>query len=251
MSDPTFVNSRHPPHGADADASPRQRWPHRKPLALAASCIAIAALVVLGWQTLTASSPTAVLERSVAAGATGLGPSAGVKPAPIAPVASASSADSGPTEPAADEVPAAIARQLAELVASHERLAQQSQETDQRLDRIEADVTELRQQFEKTLAAHAKVKRHTSALARQLRLAQAAATQAQAVRQQPKVLGVDTWNGRPSVSMRVGAEVRFFSEGDVVANALVRKADPTTQRVEFVNVSSAAVAASAAAGEAR
>jgi hypothetical protein len=76
-------------------------------------------------------------------------------------------------------------------------------------------------------------------------------TEAQAVQQQPRVLSLDSWNGRPSVSVQVGSEVRFFSEGDVVANALVRRADPATQRVKFVSASGLPIPAGAAAGEAR
>jgi len=234
-----------------ANAGMQPRRLRRRPLALAASCVAAATLTALVSQTATASPPAALLGRHVVAGMVGFASSAGVKAAPSAPVASASSAASGPTTPPAHEVPTAVDRQLAELKAAYERLAQQSQETDQRLDRIEADVTELKQRFEKNQTAHAKVQRQAKALARQLRVAQAAANQAQTVQQSPKVLSVDTWNGRPSVSVQVGAEVRFFSEGDVVANALVHRADPATQRVEFVSVSGGGVSASAASGVAR
>jgi hypothetical protein len=55
----------------------------------------------------------------------------------------------------------------------------------------------------------------------------------------PTVLAVDTWNGRPSVALLVDGEARFVAEGDSVAGALLRKADPASQRVEFVGSSGA------------
>jgi hypothetical protein len=250
MSDTTIENNAQQPRGMAASAAVRPRWLRRKPLVLATSCLAAAALATLVWQTAAASPPAALIGRIILAGAMGLASNADVKATPAAPLA-ASSPASSPAALGALEVPPAIVRELAELKAAHERLLQRSRGTDERLDRIEADAAQLRQKFEKSHAAHARVRRQARTLARQLRVAQAeAAAQAQVVQQRPKVLSVDTWNGRPSVSVQVGDEVRFFSEGDVIANALVRKADPATQRVEFVSTSGAAVTASAATGEA-
>lgn len=249
MSDNTHESGAHPPLST-ADAGSRSRHHRLKPRTLAVSCVAVAALAALAWQTASAFPPSALLGRTIA-GTIGLASSTGARAAPATPAVPAPSVASAATARVAPEVPAAISRQLTELKTAYERLMQQSQETDQRLDRIEADVAELKQQFEKGHAAQAKAQRQARAMARQLRVAQAAATEARAVQQQPRVLSVDSWNGRPSVSVQVGSEVRFFSEGDVVENALVRKADPATQRVEFVSASGLPIPAGAAAGEAR
>lgn len=250
MSDNTFESGAHPPLST-ANAGSGSRHQRLKQRTLAVSCLAVAALAAVAWQTASAFPPSALLGRTIVAGTIGLASSIGAQAAPATPAVPAPSAASGATVRVAPEVPAAISRQLTELKAAYERLERQSEETDFRLDRIEADVAELRQQFEKSHAAQAKAQRQARAMARQLRVAQAAATEARAVQQQPRVLSVDLWSGRPSVSMQVGAEVRFFSEGDVVANALVRRADPATQRVEFVSPSGLPIPAGATAGEAR
>lgn len=251
MSDNTFDNGAYPPLSIAATPGSRSSHHRVKPRTLAVSCAAVATLAALAWQTAAAFPPSALLGRAIVAGTIGLASSTGARAAPGTPAVPASSSASGASVRVAPEVPAAVLRQLTELKTAYERLVQQTQGTDQRLDRIEADLAELRQQFEKSHAAQAKAQRQARAMARQLRVAQAAATVARVVQEQPRVLSVDSWNGRPSVSVQVGSEVRFFSEGDVVANALVRRADPATERVEFVSASGLPIPAGAAAGEAR
>lgn len=251
MSDSTSENGARPPlprSNADSRSRNHRLMPRRT---LAVSCVAVAAIAALAWQTASALPPSALLGRPIVAGTIGLASSTGARAAPATPAVPAPSTASGATARIAPEVPAAISRQLTELNTACERLMRQSQETDQRLDRIEADVAELRQQFEKSHAAQVKAQQQARAMARQLRVAQAVATEARAVQQQPRVLSVDSWNGRPSVSVQVGAEVRFFSEGDVVANALVRRADPATQRVEFAHAAGVPAQTRAATGQAR
>lgn len=250
MSDKTFEQGTHPTQPS-AIAASRTRRSGLQPRTLAASCVAVAALAALAWQTASASPPTVWVGRAIIAATIGLVSRADAQATAAVPAVPASSAASAATARVAPEVPAAVARQLADLKTAYERLMQQSQETDQRLDRIAADVAELRQQVEKNQAAQAKAERHARALKRQLRLAQAPTTETRTIQQPPKVLSVDTWNGRPSVSVQVGTEVRFFSEGDVVANALLRRADPATQRVEFVHASGVPNQTSAAAGAGR
>ena len=138
-----------------------------------------------------------------------------------------------------DEVPPTIARELNDLRSALERLAQRSLEADLRLGRIEAEFADLKVQLNSARAAHAQTRKQATALARQLELARAAAAQPKPTPPRPRVLSVDTWNGRPSVAVQIGEEVRFVAEGDVIAGALVRKADPATQRVEFVNAAGA------------
>jgi hypothetical protein len=126
-------------------------------------------------------------------------------------------------------------------------LTLRARDTDQRLDRIESDVTQLKQQLEKQHVALARANKRTPPP----RPWTAQATARVQTPTAPRVLGVDTWNGQPSVSVLVGAEVRFFSEGDAVSNAIVRQADPVSQRVEFITGSGAALTATSASGEAR
>lgn len=246
MSGNTFEQQAQPPRPT-ANSGCRTRRSRLKPRILTA-CVAVAALAALAWQAASAYPPGAWLGRTLIAGTVGLASRTDTQATAAAP---ASSAASGALSGVAPEVSAAMARQLAELRSAHEHLMQQSQETGQRLDRIEADVAEHKQQFEKNKAARAKAERQARTLTRQLRVAQAAATEERAAqRLPPTVLSVDTWNGRPSVSVQVGTEVRFFSEGDMVADALLRRADPTTQRVEFVGTSDVPARARAA-GEGR
>jgi hypothetical protein len=162
-----------------------------------------------------------------------------------------SGAASGAAARAVPEVPAAVTRQLTELKAANERLQQQSQEAQQRIGQVEADLAALKQQFEKSHAAKVNAERQARELSRQLRVARSVATEPPAVPQLPRILSVDIWNGRPSVSVQVGSEVRFIAEGDTVADAHLRKADPATQRVEFVSASGVVVPTRAIAGEGR
>jgi hypothetical protein len=222
----------------------------------------------VGWRTAAISSATGAALATIAwlsAPETGLGgrpgraakaeptvlasPPAQDDPATAALVNAGTASKAAP--PVAIEEQADIARQLADLKSAYDRLSQQSRETDQRLDRIEADVAELKQQFDRSRAAQAKTQRRARALAQQLRAAQAAATEAPAAPQLPSILSVDTWDGRPSVSVQTGTEIRFLAEGDTVDSALLRKADPATQRVEFVSATGALVHARSAAGEGR
>lgn len=245
MNDNVFEDDTHPSRPT-THARYRTRL---KPRTLAASCAAAATLAALAWQMASAFPPSGRFGQSLIASTVGLASGASAN---AAPAASSSSAAPGTAAPTAPEVPAVVLQQLAEFKATCERVVQQSQAVDQRLDRTEADLADLKQQFEKSQAALATAHQHARVLARQLRVAHAAAAEARAAQlQQPKVLSVDTWNGRPSVSVQVGTEVRFFSEGDVVANTLVRKADPSTQRVEFVSAASVPVPTHAATGEGR
>lgn len=203
------------------------------PKVLAASAIAAVAVAALASQTAFAVPAAERLGRFVVAGMTASG-SAASRTEPVGPMAPAANAASNAVAPSA--LPPAIAPQLQALSSAYEQLQQHARATDERLSQLEAELASLRQQVDRSRVAQLKAHRHAQALARQLRTARAAA-EAPAVHQAvaPKVLSVDTWAGRPSVSVQVGAEVRFFAEGDVVANALIRKADPDTQRVEFVS----------------
>ncbi|MBC7501836.1 MAG: hypothetical protein H7315_15280 [Herminiimonas sp.] len=51
----------------------------------------------------------------------------------------------------------------------------------------------------------------------------------------PDVLSVDTWNGKASVAVRNGGEVRFISEGERAGNFELKGADKDNQRAYFVD----------------
>ena len=208
------------------------------PRVVAASSIAAVAVATLAWQAAFAGPAAEPVEHVAIAGTTA-SESATTRTGPVVPIASTSNAASNAV--ARRDVPPAIAPpQLQALSSAYEQLQQHARATDERLGQLEAELASLRQQVQTSRAAQLKAYRQAQALATQLRTARAAA-ETQAVHQAlaPKVLSVDTWAGRPSVSVQVGAEVRFFAEGDVVANALLRKADPATQRVEFVSAAGA------------
>jgi len=223
------------------------RWTRRRSLVVA-SFIGATVVAIAAWRAASAHPPAAWIGRSVAASALGL--ASGVRAeSPAIAQAAASSAPvkpAAPAVPAAPAMPAAVTQELAELRSAYERLALRAQDTDQRLDRIESDVAQLKQEFEKQQVDLALARKRARHAPPRPRTAQAL-VQLQTP-PAPKILGVDTWNGQPSVSVLVGADVRFFSEGDVVANALVKRADPVTQRVEFVTASGAAIAATSASG---
>jgi hypothetical protein len=203
------------------------------PQVVAASAIAAVAVATLAWQAAFAGPAAEPLEQVAVTGTAASG-SAAARTGPVGPIGPTSSGALNAVAPR--DVPPAIAPQLQALSSAHEQLQQHARATDERLSQLEAELASLRQQVQRSRVAQLKAHRQAQALARQLRSARAAA-ETQAVHQAlaAKVLSVDTWAGRPSVSVQVGAEVRFFAEGDVVANALLRKADPATQRVEFVS----------------
>lgn len=207
------------------------------PQVVAASAIAAVAVATLAWQAAFAGPAAERLVQATVAGTSASG-SAAARTGPVVPIAPTSNAASNTV--ARRDVPPAIAPQLQALSSAYEQLQQHARATDERLSQLEAELASLRQQVQTSRAAQLKAHRQAQALATQLRTARAAA-ETQAVHQAPapKVLSVDTWAGRPSVSVQVGAEVRFFAEGDLVANALIRKADPATQQVEFVSAAGA------------
>jgi hypothetical protein len=239
-------------HPSEHNVQQIQRRVGSRPIAprlplLTTSFIAAAVAMALAWQTALAVPDGAPSGGTIATDAISLASGANAAGTPAASI----SAASAPPAQTAPDAPAALAQQLAEIQQAYARLLDQAQQAEQRIERIETDVTQLRHQLAMSRAAQTRAQRQSKALARQLR-ATRAATFAQAGQPSPAVLSVDTWNGRPSVSVQVGKEVRFFSEGDHVGNALVRRADPATQRVEFVGMSGPASAAPAdVRGEAR
>jgi hypothetical protein len=207
------------------------------PRVVAASAIAAVAVATLAWHAAFAGTAAEPLKQVTVAGTSASG-SAAASTGPVGPIAPTSNGASNAVAPR-DGSPAS-APQLQALPSAYEQLQQHARATDERLGQLEAELASLRQQVQTSRVAQFKAYRQAQALARQLRTARAAAeTQAGHRALAPKVLNVDTWAGRPSVSVQVGAEVRFFAEGDVVANALLRKADPATQRVEFVSAAGA------------
>lgn len=203
------------------------------PQVVAVSATAAVAVATLAWQAAFAGPAAGPLEQVTVAGTAASG-SAAARTGPAGPIAPPSNAASNAVAPRA--VPPAIGSQLQALSSAYEQLQQHTRATDERLSQLEGELASLRQQVDRSRVAQLKAHRQAQALARQLRTARVVAeTQAAHQALAPKVLSVDSWAGRPSVSVQVGNEVRFFAEGDVVANALLRKADPATQQVEFVS----------------
>jgi hypothetical protein len=203
------------------------------PQVVAASAIAAVAVATLAWQAAFAGPAAEPLKQVTVAGTSASG-SAAARTGSVGPIAPASTGASNAVAPR--DVPPPIAPQLQALSSAYEQQQQHARATDERLSQLEAELASLRQQVQRSRVAQLKAHRQAQALARQLRTARAAAeTQAVHEALAAKVLSVDTWAGRPSVSVQVGNEVRFIAEGEVVANALLRKADPATQRVEFVS----------------
>ena len=227
-----------------ADDQPR-RWRPVAALLGVGSCALAAGLALVGWHAAKESLATPPVARSAVSSAMDLVSNAAGGTAPAATESSAS-APLSPPSPGGDRDPdqvlPTIARELNDLRSAHERLAQRSLEADLRIGRIEAEFADLKVQLNSARAAHAQTRKQASALARQLELVRAAAAHPKPTPPRPRVLSIDTWNGRPSVAVQVGEEVRFVAEGDVIAGALVRKADPATQRVEFLNAAGAAPA---------
>lgn len=139
---------------------------------------------------------------------------------------------------------------LARLMQARDELLQADHDTALRLDRIESELTGLRQQIETRMAAGALAPKKPRTILSLPPLARSTKPTSQTP-DPPRVLSVDTWNGRPSVSILVGADVRFIAEGDVVGSAYVKRADPANQRVDFVPTGSAAVTAMSTVGDKR
>jgi hypothetical protein len=239
-------------HRSNAPAGGRMRSCRlgRKSLLLA-PCITAAVLAVGMWRSAIATLPATWVARGVVVGALGIASNARSEPPSIVQAAAGTSPAAPPAAlsgSTATAVPPALAQQLSDLKAAYDHLAQRALDTDQRLERVESDVARLRQLLARYEAAAARARKHAGSTVGLPRVAQA--TPGPGAQQRPQVLGVDTWNGQPSVSVAIGSAVRFYSEGDVVADALLRRADPASQRVEFVTASEVFTTI-AAAGEAR
>lgn len=176
-------------------------------------------------------------------------PSTAQEPPLVSPprvsVPAADSAAAAASQPSArvsivDEPAEAHAAHLARLMHARDELLQADHDTALRLDRIESELTDLRQQIEKRMAAGALAPKKPRTTPSSPPLARSTKPTSQTL-DPPRVLSVDTWNGRPSVSILVGADVRFIAEGDVVGSAYVKRADAANQRVDFVPTGGAVV----------
>ncbi len=176
-------------------------------------------------------------------------PSAAQEPPLVSPprvsVLAADSAAAAASQPSArvfivDEPAEVHAAHLARLMHARDELLQADHDTALRLDRIEAELTDYRQQIQKRLAADALAPKKPKTTPSSPPLARSTKPTSQTL-DPPRVLSVDTWNGRPSVSILVGADVRFIAEGDVVGSAYVKRADAANQRVDFVPTGGPAV----------
>lgn len=238
----------------------RSRVSSRRKLIIGAIAVAGVAGAIVVWQAGSAKSvdgsksgrTSSTVAHSLDAGRAGGTASVGPFTAPPLAVAATSSGASSPTPtpPASTSsaaATAALAEELSELRQSCEDLSSRIESTDQRLDNIESDVTQVRQQLDKqeVVLARAMV-RATRAAPRPP--AAPATSERPAV---PTILAVDVWNGRPSASVKVGSDIRFVAEGDFVADMLVKRADVPRQEVEFVSTAGASMVVMAAGGGAR
>ena len=184
-------------------------------LLAAASCLAAAVASIGTWRSVMAEPPGMRIGRTAVAAALEL-----------------HSEHKAGTASAAPDAPA---KNLDEQRSACEQEAQVAQGTSQRLDQIEADIAQLRQQIQRQRAILARVSKRTRA-ASPPRVASPPVERPALL---PQLLSVDLWNGQPSAAVLVGTQLRFVSEGEVVSDALVRRADADRQRVEFVSASGA------------
>lgn len=199
-------------------------------LLAAASCLAATIASVGTWHAAMAEPPGMRIGRIAAAAA--LEQHSDHK-------AGTASPDTALTASTASDAPA---KNLDERPSACEQEAQTAQGTgQQRLDRIEADIAQLRQQLQRQQATLARVSKR----ARAASPPRAAAPPVERPTLLPQLLSVDLWNGQPSAAVLVGTQLRFVSEGDVVSDALVRRADADGQRVEFVSASGAVTSVAA------
>jgi len=202
---------------------PRNKW------LVIAACIAAMLITIASWRTASIDRPAAA--------------------PPTTPVSAPSHAAADPTPAALAAVPADLSKDLTEVRSDQERLTQRTQAAEERLKRMETELERLDHEFRQQQAATVSaINRATSSSTRQARRAVPPPQRPPAP---PRVLGVDTWDGQPSVAVLVGGEVRFCSEGDAVADVLVKRADPSRQRVEFVTASGASIETSPIQGDPR
>jgi hypothetical protein len=106
-------------------------------------------------------------------------------------------------------------------------------QTNEALARLEGEVSAMRTDLEASkVKAPAQAPR---AVVR--RIVRPVVKPAPAPQPRTELLGVDVWDGRPSVAVKSGVpgdgRVRFLQEGDSTPAASVRSADPDGQRVIF------------------
>lgn len=213
----------------------------------------VAASLVIGvswWLAGQGSAPRALTDSSAAPESAGAARPRHSASTPEQMATATSQASARMPLPEAAELTHAAAADLAQLMHARDQLLQDNQDISQRLDRIESEVAGFRQQIEKRLAADALAPRKASTTLHSRHVARSMEPAPQ-TQEGPRVLGVDTWNGKPSVSILVGTDVRFFAEGDVVGSSYVKRADPTNQRVDFVTAAGAPATAVSALGNER
>jgi hypothetical protein len=147
-----------------------------------------------------------------------------------------------PAVPAASKVlvPKTTLQAIAEVFSEVKAVGQAATElingqrqTNEALSRLEAEVSAMRADFEE---AKAKVSVQAPKAAVR-RIARPVVKPLPVPQPRTELLGVDVWDGRPSVAVKSGVpgdgRVRFLQEGDSTPTANVRRADPDGQRVTF------------------
>lgn len=220
---PQFSSSGHSAKGASGKPQSSS-----KTLIFAAGAAALLAVGVLGWNALAkrgVESPKAVSATVLSLGAEG-----GELAAPM-------SAASAPKS-TADNVRDLIG-EVKSIAGAITELVNGQRQTNEALTRLEGEVLAMRTDIDEMQAKQVAAARPVAYKPRVRKVAPKPAEPVPPPAPQAKteLLGVDVWNGRPSVAVKTGipgdSKVRFLHEGDATPNAYVQKASAEDQRVVF------------------
>lgn len=228
-------SSRHKPQFEPSGTSSRRsvgKGAARSPVLIGAA-VAFAALAigVLGWSTFSKKADG--VERSASQGSGLLDFGDGGNVAQPATVATAASAPKSPAESIRD-----LVSEVKGVAGAVTELINGQRQTNEALSRLEGEVLAMRTDIDEMKVKQTQPAAHPATYRPRVRKAAPKPAQvASAPESKTELLGVDVWNGRPSVAVKTGvpgdAKVRFLHEGDTTPNAYVQKADADDQRVVF------------------
>lgn len=220
---PQFSSSSHTAKSASGKAQSSS-----KTLIFAAGAAALLAIGVLSWNSLAKRGTEP--QKAVSAGVLSSG-SDGEELVP--PVAAASAPKS-----TADNIRDLIG-EVKGIAGAITELVNGQRQTNEALTRLEGEVQAMRTDIDEMQAKQVAAARPATYRPRVRKIAPKPAEPAPPPAPQAKteLLGVDVWNGRPSVAVKTGipgdSKVRFLHEGDATPNAYVQKASAEDQRVVF------------------
>lgn len=150
--------------------------------------------------------------------------------------APASMPASGQVAPAAKPLtppdPPVLRSEFSQLQATVDQMQKSITSIQETQSAIRAESSALHDELEK-LSKSVSAQRHAAARAKP-KVEAKVETPAPAPQPSANVLSVDSWDGRQSVSVSQGGQIKFLNEGDSIGGYVLKSADGRKQQAEFV-----------------